>query len=205
MLAGIYLWNSLPEQMATHFDFNGVANGWSSRGFAVFGLPVFLLGIHLLCAFASKIVRKQAGFQLVRDKEAAGDETVNPKMEAVLLWTCPVVSLICAVSIYPAALGRESDIGMLVQIFVGFLFMAIGNYLPKCRQNRFVGIKLPWTLTDKENWSRTHRLAGAVWVAGGFLLFANAFLKTSWIVIAVIVLAAAVPTGYSYWLYRRKS
>ena len=37
ILAGLILWNKLPEQVATHFDFNGIPNGYSSRAFAVFG------------------------------------------------------------------------------------------------------------------------------------------------------------------------
>lgn len=31
------------------------------------------------------------------------------------------------------------------------MFVAAGNYLPKCRQNYTMGIKLPWTLADEDN------------------------------------------------------
>lgn len=204
ILAGVYFWESLPETMATHFDFDGVANGWSSKGFAVFGLPIMLLFLHLLCVFCPWIVRKQAGFQIGQIKKTAGSETINPKMEAVFLWTCPAVSLICAALIYPIALGRKNDVGMLVQLLVGSLFMIIGNYLPKCTQNRFVGIKLPWTFADEENWNRTHRLAGPIWVLCGALLCVNAFLKLTWLIAVVLVVGIGVPTVYSYWMYRRK-
>lgn len=205
MLAGIYFWKSLPEQMATHFDFNGAANGWSSRGFAVFGLPLFLLGIHLLCIFCPGIVRKQAGVNIGGKADNEEDSAVmNPKIELVLLWTCPAVSLVCAASIYPAALGIENNIGMVVQIFMGLLFMIIGNYLPKCTQNWFVGIKLPWTLTDEENWNRTHRVAGLIWVVCGLLMCVNAFIQMTWMIFAVIAVMIGVPTGYSYWMYRKK-
>ena len=30
-LAGILLWDRLPEKIATHFDQHNVANGWSSK------------------------------------------------------------------------------------------------------------------------------------------------------------------------------
>ena len=36
-LAGILLWNRLPEKIATHFDQHNLANGWSSKPMAVFG------------------------------------------------------------------------------------------------------------------------------------------------------------------------
>ena len=32
-LAGILLWNRLPEKIATHFDQHNVANGWSDGSF----------------------------------------------------------------------------------------------------------------------------------------------------------------------------
>ena len=51
-------WNRLPEQMPTHFGFNGTADGYSGRPFAIIGLPLFLLAIQLLCAFALRAERK---------------------------------------------------------------------------------------------------------------------------------------------------
>ena len=39
ILAGLALYSRLPEQVPTHFDFNGNPDGWSSRAFAVFGIP----------------------------------------------------------------------------------------------------------------------------------------------------------------------
>lgn len=53
ILAGLILWNKLPEQVATHFDFNGIPNGYSSRAFAVFGPYLICLFAHLLCAFGT--------------------------------------------------------------------------------------------------------------------------------------------------------
>ena len=48
IVVGIILWDKLPEQVPTHFDANGEVNGWSSRGFAVFGMPLILLGSQIL-------------------------------------------------------------------------------------------------------------------------------------------------------------
>ena len=53
ILAGLILWNKLPEQVATHFDANGIPNGYSSRAFAVFGPYLICLFAHLFCAFGT--------------------------------------------------------------------------------------------------------------------------------------------------------
>ena len=53
MFAGFLLWDQLPAQVATHFDANGIPNGYSSRAFAVFGPYLICLFAHLFCAFGT--------------------------------------------------------------------------------------------------------------------------------------------------------
>ena len=48
ILIGLLLWNKLPEQMTTHWGADGVADGWSGRPFAVFGLPLIMLAVQWL-------------------------------------------------------------------------------------------------------------------------------------------------------------
>ena len=51
ILIGLILWNKLPDSMATHWDINGQANGWSGKGATVLFLPCILMIIHLLQFF----------------------------------------------------------------------------------------------------------------------------------------------------------
>jgi uncharacterized membrane protein len=103
-----------------------------------------------------------------------------------------------------AGLGYEIPIEKIVPAFVGLLFIIIGNYLPKSKQNYTVGIKLPWTLNNETNWNKTHRLAGYLWIVGGVMMFVNSFLQIFWmpVFIAIISLLSIVPAVYSYILYR---
>lgn len=187
MVAGLFLWNRLPEQVATHFGVNGEPNGWSSKGFAVFGLPLFIFAVHLLCTLATEKDPRSVGY---------------PKaMKLLTLWICPVVSWICAAVTYGYALGWNTDgMGSVILLFLGFLLLIIGNYLPKIKQNYYLGIKLPWTYADEENWNKTHRLGGKVWVIGGLLILANYFLKVKGLEIVVLVAVILIPTIYS-WAY----
>ena len=66
-------------------------------------------------------------------------------------------------------MGKDIPISTVVTMIVGIVFVVSGNYLPKSRQNYTIGIKLPWTLADVDNWNKTHRLAGgAVDCSGDF-------------------------------------
>ena len=87
---------------------------------------------------------------------------------------------------------------------MGLMLLVVGNYLPKCRQNYTVGIKVPWTLASEENWDATHRLAGKLWVAGGVVILLLAIQP--WIpafpMSLVIMLAVTfVPMIYSFVYY----
>ena len=189
ILVGVLLWDRLPEQVATHFDFEGNPNGWISREFTVFGIPLFLLACQWIAAMATLSDPKH--------------KNLSEKIFRMILWIVPLVSLILAVVCYGYELGYDTFDGSIAFAIMGILFIVIGNYLPKCRQNYTVGIKLPWTLHDEENWNHTHRMAGYLWILGGLLMLANIFLKWDWLLGVVLAVAVLVPTGYSYLYYRK--
>lgn len=93
-------------------------------------------------------------------------------------------------------------------ILVGLIFIIIGNYLPKCKQNYTIGIKCPWTLNDTENWDKTHRFSAYVFMLCGVITILSMFLKNHlgfYVMFASMMFAASVPFVYSYLLYRKKS
>ncbi|MDK6729488.1 SdpI family protein, partial [Aerococcus urinae] len=87
-------------------------------------------------------------------------------------------------------------------MFLGVLFIAIGNYMPKTRRNYTVGIRLPWTLDNDDNWIKTHRLAGKIWVIGGLIIFFNSFVQiaVTFVLVFTLIIMIVVPMIYSYWL-----
>ena len=135
---GLVLWDRLPDVMATHFGTNNEANGFSSKPFAVFFIPLFCLAMLWICAvITANDPRKK---------------NISPKIFRLALWIIPVVSLICGVAIYTYNLGHPLDISSFMMILMGILFILIGNYMPKTRQNYTIGIKVPWALDNEENW-----------------------------------------------------
>lgn len=190
ILVGVILWNRLPEQIPTHWGVNGEVDSWSSKPLAVFFFPCLMAGIHLLCVFFSQFDPKH---------------TEQPKqMLNLVLWICPVISLLMNSVIYCVAMGYHLlNMPMIVSCIVGLMFIIIGNYLPKCRQSYTMGIKLPWTLSDEGNWNATHRVGGWVWMVCGVVILATAFLGIFWIVLGVLLVATIVPTVYSYVYYRK--
>ena len=190
LFAGAALYPRLPETMATHWDFSGNANGWSSRAATVFGLPLFILALHLVCFYAESRETKK---------------NRNPVLRTVLLWFCPAVSLLGGAVTLGTGLGYEMHISTVVPVFVGLLFLILGNYLPKIRQNRTMGIKLPWTLQSEENWTRTHRLSGFLWVLCGLVMIPLSLLRlwSGWLFGVLLAVMVLIPAVYSYALHRK--
>ncbi len=125
----------------------------------------------------------------------------------VLLWVIPITSNLCCGMMYTLALGLPVSPAIFMNGFLGILFIAIGNYLPKCSQNRTMGIKLPWTFRSVENWNATHRFGGRVWVIGGVVILFSALLPGGWLVGVMVVSIFAltlIPVVYSYLYYRRQ-
>ena len=188
MFIGFLLWNRLPEKIATHFGSEG-ADGWSTKLFAVVISPLILLVIHLFCL----------GVTLNDPKK----RNIGNMMMSVIFWIVPVVSLVSNLSIYGYALGMDLNIDMIVGILVGVMFLLLGNYMSKSHQNYTVGIKLPWTLNSEENWNRTHRLAGKLWIFAGILFIGNIFFQNWQIPFVVTIAVVIIPMIYSFLLYKK--
>lgn len=192
-LVGIVLWDQLPEQLPTHFGPTGQADGWSGRPMAVFGIPAIMLALHWALMLLTRLDKRNI----------QGNEKVMKIVMAVI----PALTLILSFTVYGTALGYEFRITDLMFVFMGLLFIGLGNYLPKCRQNATLGIKLPWTLYNEENWNRTHRFGGKVWMIGGVGMVCLAFLPIgdlSWLIVTLLLALAVLPTVYSWLFYRQQ-
>ena len=91
------------------------------------------------------------------------------------------------------------------------MFIGLGNYMPKLKQNYTIGIKVPWTLNSEENWNMTHRMAGKVYVVAGVISIIIALLnnvlsdEVTIIIFMVVFLVTGIGSvAYSFWLYKVK-
>ena len=189
ILAGVVLWDQLPDPMPTHWNAAGEIDGWSSKPFVVFGLPWILVAAQWLCMLATGADPKKKNH--------------SDKMIHLVLWIIPVMSVVLHTITYLTALGYGVRMEVVMPVLMGLIFAIIGNYLPKCKQNYTIGIKIPWTLNNEENWNKTHRFAGWIWTFGGIAIMLTGFLGSFWIFLPIALLMVFVPVIYSYLLHRK--
>lgn len=190
-LVGLLLWNRLPDVLTTHWGADGTADSFAGKAFAVFGLPTIMAGINLICCLATALDPKQ----LEQNKKALN----------LIFWITPVLSMLCCGMVYSIALGKEVNVLLLMPLTFGIGFIAVGNYMPKIKQNSTLGLRIRWTLCNEENWNRTHRFSGKVSVVCGVVALLSALLPNGWmfaLLAAALLAVIIVPVFYSYSIYK---
>lgn len=192
-LSAIYFFPLLPDKIPTHWNAQGIIDGYSPK------LMIFLFALMPILIY---------GFMGILPK-------IDPKREAytkhnkayqtVRFTTSIFMAGIYLITIF-AALGYSIKVDMFVKFGVGVLFIIIGNVLSQARQNYLFGIKTPWTLANEEVWRKTHRVGAYVFVILGLVMIVGAFFTgnvSATIIFASIIIAVVFPFVYSYLEYRK--
>lgn len=186
----LLFYNQIPNQVALHFNYEFQPDGYGSKAFAVFGLPLFMLLMNTIVWFA-----------LNSDPKT---ENINKPIKTIGLWTIPVISNIIQFCLLSYAINSSLNFVQILPFLIGLLFILIGNYLPKCQINYTAGIRTPWALNNPENWRKTNRLGGYLMVLGGIIIMLASFFPSIVFIVFLIVIIpiALIPFFYSYYLYK---
>ena len=141
---------------------------------------------------------------LITFSDRRNRENQSRKAVRLIFWIMPAVSLLTGgvTALLQRGVQSASTLSTAMAMGFGLLFIVLGNYMPKFRQNSFMGIRVKWTLESEANWNATHRMGGKVWVAGGFACLAGAMLpvKAMGAVFPVVLVTVALaPIVYSYY------
>lgn len=185
-----YAWPRVTEPMAVHWDMHGVVDRTASRAEGLLLPPALNLALYLALALAPKLGTNHALF-------ARPYDVLRTSILAFLLMVQGAVIAI--------ALGHPVDMLAAVGGLGGLLFIVIGNTMGKLRPNAYAGVRTPWTLTSKRSWTRTHRLAGFLFIGTGLVACPLAFVSGSLAVGAMLVGAIGSAIGsaaYSWHVWR---
>ena len=194
IVLALTIYNDLPEKMVMQWNLQGEPNWYAPKAVGAFILPLFFLVLNI---FVKILVSKDP-------KKAS----ISKAMRIFIDWFVPFISLTVVPLMLFMALGVNIPVPFIVLMFVGLLFLIIGNYLPKNRQNHSAGIRITWTLNDPDNWNKTHRMAGFLWIGGGIIFIVLSFLSLDHSLMLILIFSAVavmvtVPILYSYSLYKR--
>ncbi len=194
LLLSLAVFSSLPEQIPAHWNVHGTVDRFAPK------LTVFIFpGIIFLFTIL---------FQFMRRTDPNSDNYDKFQRE-YHRYTFVIGLVFFAVQIMTiaAAFRMDFNVNLIFCLGIGSLFIFIGNLLPKTKHNYFIGIRTPWTLADEQNWFRTHRLAGKIWVLGGLIVALTALAPESFqvpVFLTILAVMVITPFVYSYTEFRRK-
>ena len=193
-VAAAVLWPSAPARLPVHWNIAGQVDRYGGKFEGLLGLPLAMLGLYVMFLVLPLIDPKRTNYASF----AAAYDTLR--------WATLVLLAAVYAAILLTSFGYPVDIGFVVPVGVGLLFCLIGNLMSKFRQNWFVGVRTPWTLSSRASWDKTNRLGGRMFLVTGLVLFALALVHTWWMdaLLGAMIVAMVVwlPT-YSYLIWRR--
>lgn len=186
-----YAYPLLPESSASHWNASGEVDGYLPRTWAAFFLPVLSL---VLVAFFLAIPKI--------DPLRANIEKFKKDYHRFLLVMLLFLFLIYGQTIL-WNLGTQISFNLTTPLLMGALFFYLGSFLEKSKQNWFIGIRTPWTLSSAEVWDKTHKFGAKIFKAAGVLAMVSFLLPAYalFVVIAAVVVAAFATIIYSYVAY----
>ena len=195
-IVGITLWNQFPDQMASHWGANDEVNGYMSKFWGVFLMPLITLGMMALFLVIPNIDPLKANIAQFRD-------VFNL-----------FITLIVAFMIYIHILTLRwnlgyTNFGMSKAMLpaMGILFFFVGYMLRKAKRNFFIGIRTPWTLSSDRVWDETHRLGSVLFMISGVFAFIGSFLggmTAFWFLFVPLIGSTLITLVYSYLLYQKE-
>lgn len=184
-------YNSLPEEIPSHWDLLGNIDGYSSKN-EFFLLALSPLFLCLTFMILPKIDPKKENYE-----KFSG---FYQSFSVVMILFMDIVILSC---LFASFQEDSSFMSELIPISVGILFIFIGNYLPKVKPNFFMGIRTPWTLSSESVWIKTHRKGGLSFLLLGIFMLMIPFLPpmNAFIFSTLILLAVLYPSVLSYFYF----
>jgi uncharacterized membrane protein len=195
LLAGLLLWDRLPDPMPSHWNAAGEIDGYMSKFWGVFLVPIItivLVPLFLVIPYIDPLKANIAKFRGIFNWFIVG-------FVAYMLY-------VYALTLF-AALGTPFNMTTMLLPVVGLLFIGVGYMMTQAKRNFFIGIRTPWTLSSETVWDETHKLGSKLFMLAGMLTIVAAFLGESgvWLILVAIFIAAFVPIIYSFILWRREN
>lgn len=191
--AGIYYYPQMPDLMASHWDIDGHVDGYSPKAIALFFMPVFflaILGLFILVPKIDPLRRNYAEFK--------------KNYDTFILFLIGFLSYVYALTLVWNS-GVFFDMGRMIAPAFGIFFYYIGVLLTRAKQNWFIGIRTPWTLSSQEVWNKTNRRGGIIFKIYGVALLSAVFAGGNflfWLMMSLIP-AMLYLVAYSFLEFRK--
>lgn len=190
------VYGRLPDQMASHWNAANQVDGYISRFWGAFLMPVISMGMLLLFLIIPQIDPLKANIAKFRGYFNA------------------FIALMVGFMVYMHVLTilwnlgyNRFNMGTAMLPALGLIFIFAGIMMRQAKRNFFIGIRTPWTLSSDHVWDETHRLGSILFIASGVLALLGVFFPdyAIWFILVPVLGSTLFLLVYSYILYQRET
>lgn len=194
-MIGIYLYQSMPEKMASHWGFGGQVDGYQSKVWGLFLMPLFSTAVFLLFLVIPKI-----------DPLKKNIEKFRKYYDSFIVLFVLFFSYVYFLTLAWNLEMRFNMSQALIPAF-GILFYYVGILTENAQRNWSIGIRTPWTLSNEEVWKKTHKLGGKLFKVCGIIAFVDLVFPSYeiWFILLPVILAGIYAVAYSYFEYNKET
>jgi len=190
---GIYFYPQMPDTIASHWNSQGEVDGYMSKFWGLFLMPIISLFLFFLFLFIPRI------------------DPLKENIKKFKKYFDSFILLLFVFLFYLYLLTISWNLGLrfnMVQFLVpafGILFLYCSKLIEKAERNWFIGIRNPWTLSNDEVWKKTHQVGSQLFRIAGFIAFGGLVLPdiAIFLVIFPALFFVFYINLYSYFEYKK--
>ena len=193
-LIGFYFYPQMPEKMASHWDEKGQVNGYMTKFWALFLMPLMSLGLFLLFLVIPKI-----------DPLKENIAKFRKYFDMFIVLMISFLFYIYLLTIF-WNLNWQFNMNLLLMPAFALLFYYCGILIENAKRNWFVGIRTPWTLSSDAVWQKTHQLGSKLFKLAALIILVGLIFEDYlfYFVLVPILLFTAYIIVYSYLEYQKE-
>lgn len=191
---GIYFYQQLPSVMASHWDAKGEVNGYMSKFWGTFLMPLISILIFLLFILIPQIDPLKENIKKFKKYFDVFILLIMLFLFVLYLWT-----ILWNV-------GYELNIIYFILPAIAVIFFYAGILIEHAKRNFFIGIRTPWTLSSDTVWDKTHKLGSKLFKATAIIsLLGLIFIDWAFYILIFSSLVASLYTIiYSYFEFKKE-
>lgn len=191
---GIYYYPQMPEKLASHWNSQGQVDGYTSKFWGLFLMPIISVGMLLLFILIPRIDPLKSNIQQFRKY-----------FDGFVVLIMVFLFYLYLLTIFWNSGYTFNMITFLSPAFA-ILFYYSGILIENAKRNWFIGIRTPWTMSSDKVWDRTHKIGGKLFKIAGVVTLLAIFFETYaiYIIVVPLIMVSIYTVVYSYFEYQKE-
>jgi uncharacterized membrane protein len=191
---GIYYYAQMPEKLASHWNDQGQVDGYMSKFWGLFLIPIISMGMLLLFILIPRIDPLKSNIQQFRKY-----------YDGFVVLIMVFLFYLYLLTIFWNS-GYTFNMITFLSPALAILFYFTGILIENAKRNWFIGIRTPWTMSSDKVWDKTHKIGGKWFKIAGLLTLIAVFFDSYaiFVIVVPVIIVSIYTVIYSYFEYQKE-